>query len=79
MADSLNDILARRNIDEPAEIRIVKDYIKRHFDMKVGVALRDKQLVIKVPNAAAAGALRMHLYDLEQSCGLEKKPVIRIA
>ncbi len=78
MTNSLGDLLARRNYDEPPEIQIVKNYVKQHLAADVGVAVKDRQIIVRVPNAALAGALRMHVYKLNQLCGLDKRIIIRI-
>ncbi len=78
MTNSLADILGNKNFDEPAEVRLIKDYVQRHFQREVGVLVKQDQIVIGVPSSALAGALRMHLHTLKQECQTDKRLVIRI-
>lgn len=59
--DSIADLLAKRQPQEPPEIRAIKNYIKESFNETVGVTLREKDIVITVRSSALAGALRMHV------------------
>ncbi len=78
MSDSLGDLLAKRQFEEPEEIKIIKEYIFAHFQADCHVILRDNQIVISVSNSSLAGALRMNLYELQGLVGLKKRLVIRI-
>lgn len=74
---SLTDILADK-WDEPAEIKLIKDYVLQKFDEHVAVSIHPQQISIHAPNAAAAAALRLHIYDLQKVVKTGKKLVIRI-
>ena len=63
--DSLFDLLSNRNLDEPPESRLIKDYVQKHFKESVGVQLRERDVVITVRSAALAGALRTHTTNLQ--------------
>lgn len=78
MSDSLGDILARRDLDEPAEVRLIKDYVRQHFKSEVGVTLGPRQIIISAPNAALAGTLRLHSRRMVEVCQTDKRLVIRI-
>lgn len=56
--DSLFNLLANRVPDEPAEIRVIKGYVRQHFNENVLVMTDDKQIIITVRSAALAGTLR---------------------
>jgi hypothetical protein len=73
--DSIFDLLAKRMNEEPAEIRVIKDYVSEHFKETVGVLVRERDIVITVRSSALAGALRMRAYDLTQ---LLEKPEKRL-
>ncbi len=77
MTKALADILANK-WEEPPEIKMIKDYIKREFNSSVGVELRPEQIVIAVPSAAMASALRMHLHKIKTLLGTDKRLVIKI-
>lgn len=78
MADSLGDLLRDYDIDEPPEIRRLKEYIRRHFDVEARLAIHNNQIVIAVPSAALAGTLRMHLMDLQNAARTKQRLIIRI-
>jgi hypothetical protein len=78
MSDSLADLLASRQFEEPEEIKIIKEYIFAHFQADSHVILRDNQIVISVSNSSLAGALRMKLHELQELCNTKKRLVIRI-
>ena len=78
MSDSLADLLANRQFDEPEEIKIIKDYIFAHFQADSHVTMQSNQIVISVSNSSLAGALRMKLHELQQLCETKKRLVIRI-
>jgi len=77
MAQSLSDILANK-WEEPPEIKIIKDYVQKHFGADVSVSLREKQININVANSALAATLRMQIHDLQKTVGANKRLVIRI-
>lgn len=56
--DSLFSILSNREIDEPPEIRIVKQYVREHFKAEAGVQVREREIVVTLRSSALAGALR---------------------
>lgn len=78
MTESLADLIRKRDYDEPPEVRVIKDFVRAQFEVNVSVTIQSTQIVINVPNAALAGALRMHLHELKTACGTNKRLVIRI-
>lgn len=78
MADSIKDLLFKRDFDEPPEVRLIKEFIRKRFDAEAGVAVQERQIIITVPGAALAGALRLQLHELKKLCATEKRLVIRI-
>lgn len=77
MTNALGDLLHRDKYKEPPEVRIIKDFVQEKYGEEVGVIVRQNQIVIQVPGAALAGALRPHLQELKESCQT-KKLAIRI-
>jgi hypothetical protein len=65
--DSLFDLLSNRIPDEPSEIRVIKDFVRRHFNENVNVAARDKDIIVTVRSAALAGALRARTTAIKQA------------
>jgi hypothetical protein len=78
MADSIADLLSKRDFEEPPEVRIIKDFIRKRFDDDVSVSIQQHQIIIGVPSSALAGALRMHLHELKRLCTTDKRLLIRI-
>lgn len=76
--DSLNDLLNNRDLEEPLEIKLIKDYVYKHFKESVGVKMQPNQIVISVANAALAGSLRMHLVELKRLIKTDKRLSIYI-
>ena len=78
MTDSLADILGGRALEEPAEMRVIKQFVREKFHSDAGVMIQDRQIIISVQGAALAGTLRMYLHELKKLCDTEKRLVIRI-
>lgn len=76
--DSLDNILKRKNFDEPPEIEAIKRYVQDEFKTSVGVLVRDKDIVIQVPSAALANTLRLRTLDIRQRCKTTKRLTFRI-
>ncbi len=76
--DSILNILSKKDFDEPPEIAAVKKYAKDAFNIEVSVMIRDRDVVISVPNSAAANALRLRSPDIKEVCHIEKRLTFRI-
>jgi hypothetical protein len=76
--DSLNDILGRKDFDEPPEALAIKKYVRAQFDETVAVTVREREIVIAAPNAALASTLRMRVLVLQRIIGEKKRLVFRI-
>jgi hypothetical protein len=76
--DSLFNILANRNFDEPPEVASIKKFVFDNYQTEVSVAVRDKDISITVPSAALASTLRMRLPEMKRRCQIDKKILLRI-
>lgn len=76
--DSLSDILGRKDFDEPPEMSSIKKYVQDEFKVVVSVLVRDKDIVIGVPNAALANTLRLRGPDIKRRCQIDKRLTFRI-
>lgn len=76
--DSLFTILSGKDFEEPPEIASIKKYIQDEFQIDASVQVRDKDIVVTVPNAALAGTLRMRVPEITRRCQLDKKLTFRI-
>lgn len=79
MSDAIGNLLPRGRYDEPPEVRLIKDFVQEKYRQPVGVTVQPNQLIIQVKSAALAGALRMHLHELQELCQTTKRLVIRIS
>ncbi len=79
MATNLGDLLDKSKFAEPPEIKQIKGYVREQFKAEVEVAVGPKQIIIGVHSAALAGALRLHLHQLQELCETDKRLVIRIS
>ena len=76
--DSLSSILCGKDFDEPSEIRSIKKYVQDEFKTDVGVQVRDKDIVVTVPNSSLANMLRLRSVEIKRRCQLDKKLTFRI-
>jgi hypothetical protein len=79
MADSLQSLLAGKNISEPPESKLIREFVLDKFKVAPLVAIGPKQIVIGVKSAALAGALRPYLLQIQELCQTDKKLTIRIS
>lgn len=76
--DSLSSILGNKDFDEPPEMSSIKKYVQDEFQTVVSVLVRDKDIVIGVPNAALANTLRLRGPDIKRRCQTTKRLTFRI-
>lgn len=77
--DSLNSILSRKDFDEPAEFTAIKKFVQDEFQSDIRVMAHGSDLIVTVPNASLASALRMRLPELKRRTSItDKKIIIRI-
>ena len=78
MADSLFDILSRKDFSEPSEITAIKQYIQDHFKVEAEVMNHDSDIIITVSSASLASTLRFHAVKMREAAATKKRLVIRI-
>jgi hypothetical protein len=76
--DSLNDILSRKDFDEPPESLAIKRYVREQFDEAVAVTVREREIIVAAPSAALAGTLRMRVLALQKLVGKQRRLIFRI-
>jgi hypothetical protein len=76
--DSLFSILSSKDFDEPPEITSIKKYVLDEFKVDVGVQVRERDIIVMVPNAALAGTLRLRGPEMKRRCQLDKRLTFRI-
>ncbi len=70
--------MGNRNFDEPVEVTVIKDFVRKQFQMDVGVYLQTHSITITTPSSGLAGSLRPLLHKLKKELKTEKKLFIRI-
>jgi len=76
--DSLGSILGDKSFDEPPESIAIKDYVQQEFKTAVGVQVRERDIIISVPNAALANTLRLRSPEIKRRCQTDKRLTFRI-
>lgn len=76
--DSVKDILATKNLDEPTEAAALREYCQELFDFKPKISIKKDTIWMSVPNGILATELRMRQPEINRRCQLTKKLVIRI-
>jgi len=78
MSNSLADLLARKDFDEPAEMQAIKSFVRKKFDEDCEVLLRERDIVVTVASSSLANALRLKITELRQAAKTKKRIVLRI-
>lgn len=76
MTDSIEDIIKLKKIDEPAEFRLIKQFVEEKCGVVPRLQANKNQIIIYIPSAAMAGNLRFELHQLQKS--VHQKLSIRI-
>lgn len=56
----------------------IKKYVQDEFKTEVGVQIRERDIVVSVPNAALANTLRLRGPEIQRRCQLDKRLTFRI-
>jgi len=76
--DNLGDLLRRRDLDEPPEVRAIKEYVRRYYKADVRVTMQPHSIVIAGRSAALIGSLRLNLPKLQDAAGTDKRLLLRV-
>ena len=76
--DSLNDILSRKDFDEPTESLAIKKFVRDRYDEAVAVTIREKEIIIAAPSAALANTLRMQILAINRAISNNGKTAKRL-
>jgi hypothetical protein len=76
--DDLSEILRRKNFDEPAEVRAIKEYVRRYYNTEVRVTMQQHAIVVAARSSALIGSLRLNLPKLQAASGTDKRIMLRI-
>ena len=75
---SLQDIIGSKDFDQPAEIELIKTFVRKQFSSDVKVTVQAHSITITTKSASLAGSLRPLLHKLKKELDTEKKVFIRI-
>ena len=78
MADSIGDLLQKKQFDEPDELLIIREFLRENYQVTCQLTVQTRQIVIAVKGASLAGAVRMRLHELQALCQTDKRLVLRI-
>ena len=78
MSQAMGDILSKRDYAEPPEVQQIRDFVEKAIGVTPRISIGTENYVIQVPSAAAAGALRTQLFQLQNELGTKRRLVIRI-
>lgn len=76
--DDIRDILLKRDFDVPPEVKVLKEYVLRHYNAEVTVTVDQRQLIIAHPSAALIGTLRLNTSKLQRVTNTDKRISFRI-
>jgi hypothetical protein len=76
--DGLGDILRRRDLDEPPEVRAIKEYVRRYYEAEVQVRMQPHAILISARSAALIGSLRLNLPKLQAAANTDKRLQLRV-
>jgi len=73
MVNSLADILAHKDFDEPPEMTAIKRFVREQFDEDCEVLVRERDIVIGVRSSSLANALRLKQPELRTAAHTDKR------
>lgn len=76
--DSLSELLASKDFDEPSESRAIKQYVRDTYSAEVGVQLRDKDILILASSAALVTRLRYDTQNIKRAAHTGRRITFRI-
>lgn len=78
MSDSLADLLAQKDFDEPPEMQAIKRFVREQFDEECEVLLRERDIVVTVRSSSLANSLRLKINALHEAASTTKRITFRI-
>lgn len=77
--DGLNDILRRKDFDQPPEVGAIKEYVRRYYnDAEVRVTVQPHAIIVAARSSALIGSLRLNLPKLQEAARTDKRIMLRI-
>jgi hypothetical protein len=76
MMDNLSDILSRKGLHEPPEIKIIKDFVFKKYSESVSVKVDINKIIIFASSSALASSIRMNIPEIQKACDTDKRIAI---
>lgn len=76
--DSIFTILGNKDYDEPPEIKKIKEYIRSTYGVSINVQVREKDIILSVPDASLANTLRLNQQKIKKEAETDKRLTFRI-
>lgn len=74
--DNISSLLAQKNLSEPPEIKVIKDYVFKKYGVDISVRVDNNKVIIYANNSALASSIRMNIPDIKKVCNNDKRIVI---
>jgi hypothetical protein len=74
----LGDILRFRDFEEPLEVRAIKEYVRRYYEVEVNVRVQQHAIVVSARSASLIGSLRMNLPKIQAAANTDKRILLRV-
>lgn len=78
MSNSLADLLANKDFDEPNEMKAIKEFVQSNYQADVEVQMREREIIVTTPSASLANTLRLKMPELRKAAATDKRIVLRI-
>lgn len=79
MSQLIGDVLSQRNYAEPPEVQQIKAFVLAEIGVTPGITITTDAYLVRLNSAAAAGALRGKVFQLQKQLGGTRRIVIRIS
>jgi len=76
--DSLKDLLAQKDLDEPTEVSALRDYYRQQFMSLPSIKVTANNIVLIVPNSKIASEIRYRRLEIERRCLFTKRFIVRV-
>ena len=76
--DSLKDLLLKKDIEEPSELKSLREYCEQFFNFTPKLVDNKETITLYAPSGPAASELRIRQAEIQRRCQLTRKLFIRI-
>ncbi len=76
--DSLQDLILSNPLEEPPQVRALKDYVNKQYESTCTVTVTPRNYILAVTSAPLANTLQLERAQIATVCGLDKPLRVRI-